>query len=77
MCRAFFCVRADDAISGSGVGQHGPGGVVGAKVLRTCNVQKVDQAAARAIDAALDGADRAAADFRGFLIREPGRSNQD
>ena len=48
--------------------QHRPRRAVGAEVVRVLDVQQIGQPCACAIDAALDGADRAAADRRGILV---------
>src|SRR5712671_642339 len=56
---------------------HGTYGVVGAKILRAIDIEQRREFRSRAVDAALDGADRAAADRRGVLIGEAGGADQD
>src|ERR1700704_4272723 len=56
---------------------HGADGVVGAEILRAIDIQQGAEFGARAVDAALDGADRAAADGCRVLIGEARRADQD
>src|SRR5436190_21218675 len=51
-------------------GQHGARGEIGPEVFHAFDRQQLRQTAARAIDAALDGADCTAADFGRLLVRE-------
>src|SRR5580704_14339182 len=51
---------------------HGADGVVGAEIVGAVDIEQRREFRARAVDAALDGADRAAADRRGVLIGEAG-----
>jgi hypothetical protein len=52
-------------------------GVIRAEVLGTLDRQQVGEARARAIDAALDRADRAFADRGRLLVGEAGGADQD
>ena len=56
---------------------HGAHGLVGAEILGAVDIEQRAELRARAVDAALDGADRAAADRRGILIGEAGGADQD
>src|ERR1043166_10219734 len=58
-------------------GEHRPGGDVRAKIVDVVDRQQTRETGARTIDAALDGADRAAANLGGFLVGEAGRADQD
>src|SRR4051812_19963844 len=51
--------------------------VVGAEILGAVDIEQGTQLRAGAVDAALDGADRAAADRGGVLIGEAGGTDQD
>src|SRR5271155_161443 len=56
---------------------HGANGVVGAEIFGAIDIEQRAEFRSRAVDAALDGADRAAADRRGIFIGEAGGANQD
>src|SRR5690606_22205143 len=53
------------------VADHGPDSIVRTKILRALDIQQGAQLGACAIDAALDGADRASADLRRVFVGEP------
>src|ERR1700733_7526457 len=61
----------------SAAGKHGARSAVGAEIVDAVDGKEIGKAGAGAIDAALDGADRAAADRRGVVIREAGSADQD
>src|SRR5260370_40208857 len=56
---------------------HGADRVVGAEIFGAVDVEQRREFRARAVDAALDGADRTTADGRGVLIGEAGGADQD
>ncbi len=58
-------------------GEHRAGGAVGPEIVDAVDGEEIGQPGAGAIDAALDGADRAAADRRGVVIGEAGGAHQD
>src|ERR1700726_3292150 len=55
---------------------HRAYGLVGAEILGAIDIEQRRELRARPVDAALDGADRAAADVRGILIGEAGGPDQ-
>src|ERR1700685_2875906 len=55
---------------------HGAHGLVGAEVLGAVDIEQRRELGARAVDAALDGADRTAADRGCILIGEAGGADQ-
>src|ERR1700752_3158987 len=55
----------------------GAHGFVRTKILGAVDIQQCREFRSGAVDAALDGADRAAADRRGVLIGEAGGTDQD
>src|SRR6478672_5887896 len=56
---------------------HGAHRLVGTEILGAVDIEQRRQFRSGAVDAALDGADRAAADGGGVLIGEPGGADQD
>ena len=64
-------------ISAAAAADHRAHRLVGAEILGAVDIEQGGQLGSRAVDAALDGADRAAADRRGVLVGEAGRADQD
>jgi hypothetical protein len=70
-------------LSSSGAGllsvaaDHGAHGIIGSKVLRAVDIEQRGKLRARAVDAALDGADRTAADRSRVFVTEAGGADQD
>ena len=56
---------------------HGADGFVGAEIVGAIDIEQRREFRAGAVDAALDGADRAAADRRGVFVGEAGGADQD
>ena len=57
--------------------EHRTRGVIRPEVVDALDRQQLGKPAAGAVDAALDGADRAFADFGGLLVGKAGRADQD
>src|SRR5882672_9342793 len=56
---------------------HGANRLVGTEILGAIDIEQGREFRPRAVDAALDGADRAAADRRGVFIGKAGGADQD
>src|SRR3954471_14574571 len=65
------------ASSSAVAADHRAHGLIGTKILGAIDIEQRRQFRARAVDAALDGADRAAADGGGVLVGEAGCADQD
>src|SRR5258708_35665194 len=63
--------------SAAAAADYGADGVVGAEILRAIDIQQGAEFGARAVDAALDGADGAAADGGRIFVGEARRADQD
>src|SRR5215813_13842687 len=69
LCGRLFLVAA----TGSAIAaDHGAHRIVGSEILRAVDIEQRREFRARAVDATLDGAHRAAADGGGVFVREAG-----
>ena len=71
-----LCLQSIDALSAAAA-DHGAHGLVRPEILGAVDIEQRGELRARAVDAALDGADRAAADRGRILIGEAGGADQD
>jgi len=70
---------SDDCLSplSAAAADHGAHGLVGPEILGTVDIEQRRELGARPVDAALDGADGAAADRGRILVGEAGGADQD
>src|SRR5258706_11691879 len=67
----------DDLKSAAATTDHGADRFIGTEIFGAIDIEQGAEFRSRAVDAALDGADRAAADCRGALVGEAGGAHQD
>src|SRR5882672_9019683 len=74
---AFFLVLLNRLKSPAAAADHGANRFIGPEILGAVDVEQGAEFRSRPVDAALDGADRAAANRRRVLIGEAGGADQD